>query len=336
LISVNYSLLLFLVLPIPYGVDKAPKLQRSPVTMLLVLANAGLFLVTHVSGHGLIDPIGLYEKYGVTPASVHAFQLMTYMFQHVSVPHVVWNMLFLALFGPLVERRVGSLAYAVLFVFGGIAAGLMHAGIVMHFAPNSSAAYEPLVGASGAVSAILGLFVVFAWKRPLNLFWPLGALIGRGWYLLELPSGTGIAIWLAQTVVGAVSSLFTAGDSGIAYFAHIGGFLFGMACGLIGGLMPALDRSVQLDHRWQRAPMPEPDNTIPALAEHEANTGLAQLLERAVAAGDYERAESLYAKCRSVGTHISTKLIVEMSELAAKDGLTERAVELRALAKQPR
>jgi membrane associated rhomboid family serine protease len=335
LISVNYSLLLLLIAPIPYGVDKSAPLRRSPVTLLLVLTNLIIFIATHVGRHGVIDPIFEYGMYGLTPASVHPIQLVSYMFMHVSVAHVVWNMLFLALFGPAVEQRLGGLIYAALYFLGGMAAGLMHASMVMHFAANSSAAYEPMVGASGAISAVLGLFVVFAGRRSINLYWPMGALIGRGWHLLEVRSAVVVALWLAQTVFGAALSLLALNESGIAYFAHIGGFIFGVGCGLIGGLgSVANDKAVMNEAGAASAQAISPSNAPEPGSV--ANSGLVALLERAVDSGDYERAEPLYSKCRSVGMTVGPDLLERLSLLAEDRGLPDRAAELRAMGKQAR
>ena len=330
--SVAITLLLLILLPLPYSVDSNPPLRTCPVTLLLALANVGIFAATHVSAHGLIDPIGAYSQFGLTPSSVTAIQLASYMFMHVSVAHVLWNMFFLLVFGPSVESRLGSLAFAAVYLFGGVAAGLLDSALVMHIAPNSSSAYEPLVGASGAISAVLGVFVVFGFRRSLNLLWPLGAVFGRGWLLLEIPAGIGIGIWVAQSLWGAVSSIMNAGDSGVAYFAHIGGFAFGAVCAAIGGL--------HSDSNMPRRPGPSDhgDNGVRAgstvAARVGANAGLPQLLERAIEAGDYERAESLLAKCRAVRSDVRQSVLEQLGRLAAESGLPERAAELKEIARQ--
>jgi hypothetical protein len=335
-ISVNYTPLLFLVLPIPYSVDKAPPLRRAPVTVSLVVVNIALFALTHFGPDGYNDPENLYAQYGLTPASVHVLQFVTYTFLHINVAHVLWNMLFLYLFGAAVELRLGSALFAALYVLAGAAAGLLHCGLVMHFAANASPSYEPLVGASGAISGVLGLFVVFGSGRKLNLFWPIGAIVGRGWDLLEIPCGIALTIWLIQTIYGCIGTAFAWDGSGIAYFAHLGGFVFGSGCGLIGGLRSIPDADIAGPRANRSARAASVADSPNDAAHIRQSTGVEQLLERAVDAGDYDRAASLYAKCLAIGADVSGETVERMSTLAARSGHEEQAAAILARSRRGR
>jgi membrane associated rhomboid family serine protease len=139
------------------------------------------------------------------------------MFLHEGWFHVATNMLFLWVFGNNVEDRLGRGLFALLYVFGGIAAMLLH----LAFAPNSTI---PTIGASGAIAAVLGAYlilfprarittlIVFFIIAPVRL--PAWVALG-GWFVLQLFSGVG--------------GLEAQVNGGVAYWAHVGGFVFGGA-----------------------------------------------------------------------------------------------------------
>jgi membrane associated rhomboid family serine protease len=132
------------------------------------------------------------------------------MFLHAGWLHLLGNMLFLWIFGNNIEDKLGWLAYLGFYLAGGIVATLTQV-----FAdPNS---VVPLVGASGAIAAVMGAYLVWFPRTPiltLVLF-----------VLVEVPAGIWLAIWFAL-------QFFTGPSSGVAYMAHIGGFVFGMVVGL--------------------------------------------------------------------------------------------------------
>ncbi len=310
------TLVVLAALPLPYAVGVVPPLRRAPVTMLLLAANVAVFLATHISlSRGLIEPIQAFNDYGLVPADVDPLQLVTYTFLHVSGAHVLWNMLYLYLFGPSVEEKLGSPLYAALYVVGGAAAGVINSAIVMHVAGNSSDAYVPVVGASGAISAVLGLFTVFAANRPLKLFWSMGFLTGQNRQLLQIPAVFGIALWLAQTVYGAAMSLAHDDTSGVAYFTHIGGFIVGVLLGLVAKHV----RNFRLNSRKPiSAPRRQPTYGVPGASSTAAHSerdspstsnGLVALLERAVDDCDRQRATALHEKCLAMGVTIPQLLL---------------------------
>ena len=195
------------------------------VTVLIIAANVVIYLTTGAftsdqvlmavaTGYGLVPG----ELTGLAPVAAfdpipEPFTLITYQFLHAGWMHLMSNMLFLWVFADNIEDAFGHVAFAMLYLLCGIMGGLAH--VVM--APGSLA---PLVGASGAVSGVLGAYLMLypkarVWillfmRLPLRIgaLWVLG-----GWFLLQL-----------------VSLLMTeAGEVGVAWWAHIGGFLSGLA-----------------------------------------------------------------------------------------------------------
>lgn len=224
-------ILLLLIVPAPLGTDR--RVHRFPiVTVGLVAFNSIILLMSSFSptGHATLEATTFYH-WGLVPASVRVTAFLTYMFVHVSVSHLVWNMLFLWLFGPHVEDALGRATYLAVYLIGGIAAGLLHVAIVLIFAPHSPAAFAPLFGASGAVSTILGLFALRYYSSRIRVYWVPAGMLDRRGGVFEAPALLALGIWLLATIVMAVTALFHSDLDGIAYWAHLGGFIFGIVAG---------------------------------------------------------------------------------------------------------
>ena len=145
---------------------------------------------------------------------------LTAMFLHAGWDHLLGNMLFLAIFGKNVEDAFGRLRYLAFYVAGGFAATALQTAMTLGFASPADARV-PMLGASGAISAVLGAFLVLyphvRIKTLVLVFFvpiPAWAYLG-GWFLYQLHE--------------AHDALFTASaeGSGVAFFAHVGGFVFG-------------------------------------------------------------------------------------------------------------
>jgi membrane associated rhomboid family serine protease len=151
----------------------------------------------------------------------------TAMFMHASWGHILGNMLFLAIFGKNVEDAFGHLRYLGLYVAGGFVAALTQA--VMTLIGGSAAdAMAPMLGASGAIAAVLGAyFVLYPESRVITLVLVFPVRI-RAWVFLGL--------WFLYQLVEANFGFFAAraNGGGTAFFAHVGGFLFGL---LVAGLL---------------------------------------------------------------------------------------------------
>ena len=145
--------------------------------------------------------------------------VFTSMFLHGSFLHIFGNMLFLAIFGPTVEDRIGRLRFPVFYLLGGVVA--LAAQVLV--SPNSTA---PTLGASGAIAAVLGGYILlYPRARVLTLVFIIFFVT-----IIELPAFYLLGFWfLEQLYFGAAGLASPVGSGeGIAYFAHIGGFAFGL------------------------------------------------------------------------------------------------------------
>jgi len=163
-------------------------------------------------------------KHGPYPGQIPTWETaFTAMFMHGGILHIAGNMLFLAIFGPNVEDAMGRFRFTIFYLLGGLIA--LAAQVLVN--PNSTA---PTLGASGAIAAVLGGYIVlYPRARILSL-----VVIIFFVTIVEVPVVYLLGFWfLAQLYFGA-SGLTSpvGGGSGVAYFAHVGGFLFGLA--LIG------------------------------------------------------------------------------------------------------
>ena len=145
----------------------------------------------------------------------------TAMFLHGSWDHILGNVLFLAIFGKNVEDAFGRLGFLVLYVAGGFSATVTQAAITLLASPEADARI-PMLGASGAVSAVLGAFLVLyphAQIRTLVLV-----------FIPRIPAWVYLGAWFLYQFLEARYALLNPeeGGSGVAFAAHVGGFLFGM------------------------------------------------------------------------------------------------------------
>ncbi|WP_237059350.1 rhomboid family intramembrane serine protease [Microbulbifer sediminum] len=153
---------------------------------------------------------------GLVPADPDVKGLFGHMFLHGSWDHLIGNMLFLLLFGLSVELALGGIWFASLYLLGGLAA----AGLHMLVEAGSAV---PMVGASGAVSSVMGMFVAVYGVRRLRFFYTVGFMFGE----FSAPALVVLPLWLGKEVFGYVY-----GDAGIAYWAHFGGLVAGFVTAL--------------------------------------------------------------------------------------------------------
>jgi membrane associated rhomboid family serine protease len=165
----------------------------------------------------------------------------TAMFMHASWSHIIGNMWFLAIFGKNVEDAFGRLRYLAFYVAGGFAAATLQAAITL-IAGTVADARVPMLGASGAIAAVLGAYwILYPGARILTL-----VLI----FPVRIPAWAFLGLWFAYQLIQANEGLLSAGgdNGGTAFFAHVGGFVFGVAVAV------ALVRSGRRDGRF--APQP--------------------------------------------------------------------------------
>jgi membrane associated rhomboid family serine protease len=144
------------------------------------------------------------------------------MFMHGSWDHILGNMLFLAIFGKNVEDAFGHLRYFVFYVVGGFVAIMTQAAVTLLLG-TASEAHVPTLGASGAIAAVLGAYyVLFPDSKVLTL-----VVV----FLVRIPAWVFLGIWFLLQLVEGNFGLFSANANGggTAFFAHVGGFLFGLA-----------------------------------------------------------------------------------------------------------
>ena len=152
-----------------------------------------------------------------TPVPVY-FTLLTSMFMHGGFAHIAGNMLFLFIFGDNIEDRIGHVRYLFFYLFCGVAASLAH--VLFSFFSQANL-YTPSLGASGAISGVLGGYLIlFPRKRVL-------VLIFR--FLATVPALAAIGIWFVFQLVSGLGMLGGGSQAGgVAYAAHIGGFVIGV------------------------------------------------------------------------------------------------------------
>lgn len=172
----------------------------------------------------------VYE-FGCIPDSIESGQdyhtLLTSIFLHGGWMHLLGNMLYMWIFADNIEASIGSPGFIVFYLLGGLAAGLCH----IYFNAGSE---NPAVGASGALSAVMGAYIVMFPKSNIKGF----LFILR----VSVPAFLFLGFWFFQQSQAGIASI---GDTsgGIAWWAHIGGFVFGVICGFIFRFrmpMPAL------------------------------------------------------------------------------------------------
>jgi membrane associated rhomboid family serine protease len=157
---------------------------------------------------------------GPTPGSVY-FTLFTSMFMHGGFMHLAGNMLFLWIFGDNIEDRLGHAKYLVFYLLCGLIASLAHVFTTGVFATSESALLVPSLGASGAISGVLGAYILLHPKRRVTV------ILFR--FLTDVPAYVAIGIWFAFQLISGLGILGGGSQTGgVAYAAHIGGFLAGL------------------------------------------------------------------------------------------------------------
>jgi len=155
-----------------------------------------------------------------TPFSVY-LTLIFSMFMHGGIAHIAGNMLFLWIFGDNVEDRMGHLRYLVFYLLTGVLASLAHVLITVMFAVDQSSLLVPSLGASGAISGVLGGYLVLHPKRRVTV------ILFR--FLTDVPAYVAVGIWFAFQLISGLGVLGGGSQQGgVAYAAHIGGFVAGV------------------------------------------------------------------------------------------------------------
>jgi membrane associated rhomboid family serine protease len=196
---------------------------------LLILLNVAVFAVEIRLGpraEASLAPFAMvparisHLDFAAGKASLFALvTLATSLFLHSGLLHIAGNMLYLFIFGPAVEQRMGHLRYLLFYMFAGAAAGLA----MVAMGPESRVA---VIGASGAIAGVLGAYFVLYPRGRIMTVLPLFVFI----QFVEIPAIFYLLIWFAvQLYAGINSGAHGPQLGGVAWWAHVGGFLFGVA-----------------------------------------------------------------------------------------------------------
>ncbi len=218
--------------------DNVPTRQFPIVTVALIVANVLVYL-WESGGPGLEANVyewGYYpcdiEGPCLGPAVGHAplWQMaFTSMFMHGGIVHLGGNMLFLWIFGNNVEDSMGRVKFLLWYLAAGLAATVVQTYVTLQFG-NAQDASIPNVGASGAIAGVLGAYLVLLPRASVLT----AIILGFFFFLREIPAIFFLGIWfLFQLIEGGFAIIQPEAGGGVAFFAHVGGFVFGAATVLL-------------------------------------------------------------------------------------------------------
>ncbi|PYU24191.1 MAG: rhomboid family intramembrane serine protease [Acidobacteria bacterium] len=189
--------------------------HRPAITVSIIAINVFVFVLELLGG----DPF--VQQWSVVPATIVAGQrwvtILTAMFMHGGWMHIIGNMVFLWAFGPEIEDAMGPLRYLAFYLLGGVVAFLAQVAAM-------SSSTVPNLGASGAIAAVMGGFIVTYPRDQIR------TLLLIGWFVdvTVIPAAVLIGIWFLIQLFSQVGSVVAAqSGGGVAYMAHVGGFIFG-------------------------------------------------------------------------------------------------------------
>jgi membrane associated rhomboid family serine protease len=218
---------------IPLRDNAAPR-RLTPINAALIAANIAVFVYELSIGARVA---AFVERFALVPAAVTRalgsgthrnvatlaplMTTVTSMFIHGGLWHVAGNMLYLFIFGAAVEYRMGAARYLIFYFAAGIAAALATVWI----APESSV---PVIGASGAIAGVLGAYFILYPRGRILTILPIFIFI----QFIEIPAVVYLLFWFAVQLYAGLAEGGRAGAmGGVAWWAHVGGFMFGVAIG---------------------------------------------------------------------------------------------------------
>ena len=270
--------------------DTAPSSNYPVVNTTLIGINASVYLVQALQGADLDRFIYLYglvpARYSIphiagyfSPAQ-QVLALVSFMFLHGGFFHLAGNMWSLYIFGDNVEDRLGHIRYLVFYLLCGLLSGLSHLMFNLH-------SNVPTIGASGAIAGVMGAYFIL---HPNAKILTLIPIIFIPWFI-EVPAFIFLGLWFVLQFINAAGSHGSMGG-GIAWWAHIGGFIFGIVCLKLFTKLPRTGISGKLDrvtarrktHRFQlaRPTGSETDSNLYAtleVSQFEALVGTRKLID---------------------------------------------------------
>src|SRR5438876_2179550 len=235
---------------LPIGDDNSDRTLTPVVNYLLILVNVLVFVLFQglgsnerftyafstvpeeiVTGRDVAEQVTIKDPVSgnvagtvqlePTPIPVY-LTLITSMFMHGGIAHIFGNMLFLFIFGDNIEDRIGHFRYAIFYLVCGVLAGLAHVFATVVFAGNNEMSLlVPSLGASGAISGVLGAYIL--------LFPTNRVVVLLGWFAMPMPAFVAIGLWFVFQLISGLGVLGSGSQQGgVAYAAHIGGFIAGL------------------------------------------------------------------------------------------------------------
>lgn len=215
---------------IPIGDERLAVREVPLVNLTLIALNTALFIVGVLipwllvpgarSYYDVLWELGLLPVYVASGERVYT--LITSMFLHGSLVHLLGNMLYLYIFGDNIEFVMGRVRYIVFYIASGVLAALTHIAIAIMWSPDSL--YIPAVGASGAISGVLGAYILLFPHGRVRFI----ALWGWIPIFLNLPAIVYIGIWFLYQLFMGLVTVGAQVSVGVAFWAHIGGFIAGL------------------------------------------------------------------------------------------------------------
>ena len=197
------------------------KYRRPLVTIAIIAINVAVYIITSYQSFLVQSSEEWMDKLSYVPALIQTpsqwYRILTSMFTHADIFHIFFNMWFLYFFGISVERRIGPIKYLILYLASGFLAIIFHTAFIPVVGSTNLAI--PALGASGAISGVLGAYLLLFPRRRLSgcyfiLIIPLCFTMSAAWFLI---------FWFATQVLYGYLKF-----GGVAFFAHVGGFVGGL------------------------------------------------------------------------------------------------------------
>jgi len=190
----------------------------SAITTSIIVLNVFVFILELMGGDEFV------KQWSVIPADIvagrHWLTILTAMFMHGGFLHILGNMVFLWAFGPELEDAMGRLRYLTFYLLSGIVASLAQVAAM----PSSTV---PNLGASGAIAGVMGAFLITYPRDQIRTV----LLLGIFTRITMVPAALLIGLWFVIQLFNGVGAVADVQTGGVAYMAHVGGFLFGVATG---------------------------------------------------------------------------------------------------------
>jgi membrane associated rhomboid family serine protease len=213
--------------------DDSRRPRRFPaITTAIILANVLVFLMELAGGDDFV------RQWSVIPADIvagkHWVTLLTAMFMHAGWLHIIGNMVFLWAFGPEIEDAMGRPRYLAFYLLSGLVASVAQIAAMRD-------STVPNLGASGAIAGVMGAFLITYPRDRIRTV----LLFGFFYRVTVIPAAVLIGLWFVTQLFSQLGSMADVQSGGVAYLAHVGGFVFGAATARIfEGFRPVLEPDV--------------------------------------------------------------------------------------------